>query len=116
MFGWLAVAPDPAVVGDAWKAIWRERIKNMGFWFGQWATHAARDGYWSATSVRDRYHDVQVRVFILSAWQDGYKNPVERVVTGLSAAGRPVSGLLGPCEQHVLQGLVARPGDKRRGS
>jgi hypothetical protein len=37
-----------------------------------------------------------VPVFIMSGWQDGYKNPVERVVRGLGELGRPVTGMLGP--------------------
>ena len=96
MWGWLAQPPDPIVVGDSWKERWRERIRNASFFFEQWATHQARDDYWSATSVRDRYHRVKFPVFVLSGWQDGYKNPVVRLVSGLAAAGKPVSGLLGP--------------------
>ncbi|MGH6750477.1 MAG: CocE/NonD family hydrolase, partial [Methyloceanibacter sp.] len=48
MWGWIAQAPDPAVVGDAWKEMWKERIDNADFWFKQWAGHQARDDYWSA--------------------------------------------------------------------
>ena len=95
MWGWIAQPPDPAVVGDAWKEMWKERIDNADFWFKQWAGHQARDDYWSATAVRDHYGDVGVPVFIMSGWQDGYKNPVEHVVTGLTALGKPVAGLIG---------------------
>ena len=35
-------------------------------------------------------------VFVLSGWQDGYKNSVDRIVSGLGGLGRPVAGLLGP--------------------
>ena len=45
--------------------------------------------------MRDHYGDVGVPVFIMSGWQDGYKNPVEHVVTGLTALGKPVAGLIG---------------------
>ena len=37
MWGWIAAAPDPAVVGDAWQEMWRTRIQNADFWFKQWA-------------------------------------------------------------------------------
>jgi len=94
MFGWLALPPDPAVVGDPWKEMWRERIRNADFWFKQWATHQPRGDY--ENSVRGHFEDVQVPVFVMSGWQDGYKNPAERVVAGLSALGKPVQGLLGP--------------------
>ena len=96
MFGWLPAPPDPAIVGDRWKEMWRNRIKGMSFWFDQWATHQTRDSYWSATSVRDHYGDVKVPVFIMSGWQDGYKNPVDHVLRGLSALGKPVTAMLGP--------------------
>ncbi len=95
MWGWIATAPDPAVVGDKWKEMWRTRIQNADFWLKQWAGHQSRDDYWSATAVRDHYEDVGVPVFIMSGWQDGYKNPVEHVVSGLSALGKPVAGLIG---------------------
>lgn len=96
MFGWLAQPPDPVIVGDKWKPIWRCRIRNAGFWFSRWAAHQSRDPYWKRASVLDRYEKVKVPVLIMSGWQDGYKNPVDRVVRGLTAAGTPVAGLIGP--------------------
>ena len=95
MFGWVAAAPDPAVVGDAWREMWRTRIDNADFWFRQWGGNQPRDDYWSAAAVRDHYGDVGVPVFILSGWQDGYKNPVEHVISGLSALGKESAGLIG---------------------
>jgi putative CocE/NonD family hydrolase len=96
MWGWLSLPPDPAVVGAAWQEMWRTRIRNADFWFRRWATHQSRDAYWQENSVRGHFADVQVPVFVMSGWQDGYKNPVERIVSGLSALGKPVQGLLGP--------------------
>lgn len=96
MWGWLSQPPDPIVVGDAWKPMWRERIRSADFWFSRWTAHQTRDAYWRRASVRDRYGKVKVPVLIMSGWQDGYKNPVDRVVRGLAAAGMPVAGLVGP--------------------
>jgi predicted acyl esterase len=45
--------------------------------------------------VRGRYADVGVPVFILSGWQDGYKNPVPLVIEGLTALGKEAAGLIG---------------------
>ena len=95
MFGWLAAAPDPAVVGDAWKEMWRSRIDKADFWFKPWGSNQPRDEYWSGTAVRDHYADVGVPVFILSGWQDGYKNSVPLVVDGLAAEGKEVAGIIG---------------------
>lgn len=96
MLGWLSAPPDPVIVHGEWKRMWRERIQHADFWFRYWGKHQARDRYWSATSVRDRYSRVKVPVYIVSGYQDGYKNPVPRVVSGLHARGMPVQGLLGP--------------------
>ena len=45
--------------------------------------------------MRDHYADVGVPVFIMSGWQDGYKNPVRAGGLGLRALGKPVAGLIG---------------------
>lgn len=96
MFGWLAQPPDPLVVGERWKEMWRERIAGADFWFGRWAAHQTRDDYWRRASVRHHYEKVKVPVLIMSGWQDGYKNPVDRVVRGLTKEGTDVAGLIGP--------------------
>jgi putative CocE/NonD family hydrolase len=96
MWGWLTQPPDPLVVGENWQEMWRQRIRNAEFWFDRWARHQKRDEYWTRNSVRDRFDKVKVPVYILSGWQDGYKNPVPRVVSGLAAAGKTASGMIGP--------------------
>jgi len=96
MWGWTPLPPDPLIVPDRWQQRWGERIDQMAFWFQQWAGHQTRDAYWQRASVRDHYAKVKVPVFILSGWQDGYKNPVDRAVRALGELGRPVGGLIGP--------------------
>lgn len=97
MWGWLSQPPDPSVVGaDRWQSMWKQRLDNADFWFGPWARHQTRDTYWSTTSVRNDFSTVKVPVLVMSGWEDGYKNPVETVVSGLTQAGKPVSGLIGP--------------------
>lgn len=96
MWGWLTQPPDPLVVGEKWREMWRDRIRNAEFWFDRWARHQTRDGYWTRNAVRDHYDKVKVPVYILSGWQDGYKNPVPRVVSGLAALGKEASGMIGP--------------------
>ena len=96
MWAWMAQPPDPAVVGNDWKRIWKERVDNAQFMFKDWGGHQSRDAYWSDTSVRDHYDDIGIPVFILSGWQDGYKNPVEHAVSELGRRGKTVQGLLGP--------------------
>ena len=96
MWGWLPMPPDPEIVGDKWKEMWRERVRALNFWFEPWATHQTRDEYWRKISVRDHYDKVKVPVFAISGWLDGYKNPAERAVRTLGGLGKPVAGILGP--------------------
>lgn len=95
MWAWLPLPPDPAVVGDAWREIWRNRIRSVDFWFKQWGEHQTRDAYWAANSVRGQYDRVKVPVFTISGWQDGYRNVTERQVRALGGMGRHVTGLIG---------------------
>jgi uncharacterized protein len=96
MWGWMPMPPDPAIVGDHWQSMWRDRIDASNFWFDRWAQHQTRDAYWRATSVRDRMSNVRVPVYVLSGWQDGYKNPAVRIVAALGERGVPVEGTIGP--------------------
>jgi uncharacterized protein len=96
MWGWMPMPPDPAIVGDRWKAMWRERIDAMDFWFDRWASHQTRDAYWRDTSVRDRMAKIRIPVYVVSGWQDGYKNPAMRILTALGERGVPVEGVIGP--------------------
>lgn len=96
MFGWLSLPPDPVIVGERWKEMWRQRLRGADYWFKWWGAHQTRDSYWSDTSLLGRYDRVKVPVFIVSGYADGYKNPVPRAVEGLSAAGMPVQAVLGP--------------------
>lgn len=96
MWGWLPMPPDPLIVGEQWREMWRRRVREQTFWFVPWAQHQTRDAYWRHSSVRDHYDKVKVPVFSISGWWDGYKNPVERAIHELGALGKPVEGILGP--------------------
>ena len=109
MWGWLSLPPDPLSAGEGWKEMWRERIGKAEHWFKYWGAHQSRDPYWSDTSLAGRYDKVKVPVYILSGYQDGYKNPVLRAVEGLSAAGMPVRALLGPWGHSTPDGGYPGP-------
>jgi predicted acyl esterase len=76
--------------------MWRARIDSLEFWFERWGSHQTRDAYWRDTSVRDRMSKINIPVYVVSGWQDGYKNPAARIVTALGERGVPVEGVIGP--------------------
>jgi uncharacterized protein len=88
-----AQPPDPELVGPGWRASWRQRLQAIRPFPALWLRHPTRDDYWRHGSVCEDFGRVQVPVFALSGWADGYSNAVLRLLAGLSC---PRHGLIGP--------------------
>jgi putative CocE/NonD family hydrolase len=93
MFAYATCPPDPALVGDRWREMWRERLEANGPWVREWLRHQRRDDYWRHASVCEDYKDVRVPVLASSGWADGYSNAVGRLLEHLDV---PRKGLVGP--------------------
>ncbi|MFF1451220.1 CocE/NonD family hydrolase [Streptomyces sp. NPDC058274] len=93
MFAYATCPPDPAVVGDRWRAMWHERLENTSPWALEWLRHQRRDDYWRHASVSENYQDVRCPVLASSGWADGYSNAVTRLLGNLDV---PRKGLIGP--------------------
>ena len=93
MFGINTLPPDPKHVGDRWRAMWEERLDGSGLWLEKWLRHQARDDFWKHGSICENYADVEVPVYAVSGWADGYCSAVFRLVEKLES---PVKGLVGP--------------------
>ncbi|EOD59170.1 CocE/NonD family hydrolase [Amycolatopsis vancoresmycina] len=93
MFSYATLPPDPAVVGERWREMWRERLDHCSLWIGNWLGHQRRDDYWRHASISENYSDVQVPVLASSGWADGYSNAVTRLLAHLDV---PRRGLIGP--------------------
>ena len=105
MFAYNSMPPDPEVVGERWRELWRERLEGSGLWVHKWLEHQARDEYWRHGSVCEDYSAIQAPVMAVSGWADGYTDPVFRLVEHLDA---PVRGLIGPWS-HVYP-HIGEPG------
>ncbi|MZF90631.1 CocE/NonD family hydrolase [Streptomyces sp. SID5643] len=93
MFAYGTCPPDPAVVGDRWREMWRERLENTEPWVLEWLRHQRRDDYWRHASVCEDYSSVRCPVLASSGWADGYSNAVTRLLGNLDV---PRKGLIGP--------------------
>src|SRR5499426_3833836 len=51
MFSHVSTPPDPAVVGERWRAMWLARLEHLQPWLIPWIAHQRRDGYWKHGSV-----------------------------------------------------------------
>jgi len=105
MFAYNSLPPDPALVGDRWREMWRERLEGSGLWLEKWLQHQRRDEYWRHGSICEDYTAIQCPVYAISGWADGYSNAVFRLLENLEA---PTKGLIGPWSHRYPH--IAEPG------
>jgi putative CocE/NonD family hydrolase len=88
-----ALPPDPDAVGDGWRETWLKRIDETPAYIEHWLAHQRRDDYWRQGSVCEDYAAIDVPVYAVGGWSDGYSNAVPRLMAGLPG---PRKGLVGP--------------------
>ena len=93
MFSENTLPPDPRHNPESWRDTWHARLRGSGLWFKEWLSHQRRDAFWKHGSVCEDYSKIQVPVYAISGWADGYCNSVFRLVEHLSG---PRKGLVGP--------------------
>lgn len=105
MLAFNARPPDPAIVGDAWRAMWHERLDGNVDLIETWLHHQRRDDYWRHGSVGEDPAAIQVPVLAVSGWADAYVDAVFRLIERLDG---PRKGLVGPWGHMWPE--VGRPG------
>jgi putative CocE/NonD family hydrolase len=93
MFGRNSLPPDPRNVGERWREMWLERLEGSGLWLKNWLEHQARDEFWQQGSVCEDWPAIQIPVYAVSGWADGYCRSVFRLMENLQG---PRKGLVGP--------------------
>ncbi|MCH6264944.1 CocE/NonD family hydrolase [Neobacillus citreus] len=96
---------DPEVVGETWRSSWLERLEKTPPFVEEWMKHQRRDAYWKHGSVCENYADIDIPVFAVGGWADGYTNAILRLLEGLPG---PRKGLIGPWAHEYPE--VAVPG------
>ena len=93
MWAYSSRPPDPALVGQAWRKMWQERLEAEPFLPIGWLKHQKRDDYWKHGSVCEDFSKIKAATLAIGGWGDGYKNTVSHLVENLSC---PVKGIVGP--------------------
>ena len=88
-----AMPPDPAIVGERWRAMWKQRLEAMTFWPAQWLEHQTRDAMWRRGSISENYDAVEVPVYFFGGWADLFRDTPFRIAARLRG---PVKVLMGP--------------------
>lgn len=89
----MARAPDPAIVGDAWRAMWQQRLEALNPMVSTALRHPRRDAYWRHGSVCEDIGAIRCPVLAVGGWSDGYTNAVFRLLRDLEC---PRLGIVGP--------------------
>ena len=106
MFPAMARPPDPALVGDSWRAMWQQRLDAMEPWIIPWIEHQRRDAFWKHGSVCEDFSDIEIPVYAIGGWADTYSNPIPRLMAGLKS---PRKGLIGPWGHQFMHQAVPGP-------
>jgi putative CocE/NonD family hydrolase len=93
MLAYQSRPPDPALVGERWRAMWRERMDHLPFFPALWASRPRRDAYWAQGSVCEDFSAIACPVLAVGGWADAYTNAVPRLLAGLTV---PRLGIIGP--------------------
>ncbi|MGA2010550.1 MAG: CocE/NonD family hydrolase [Solirubrobacteraceae bacterium] len=110
MLGINALPPDPEIVGDRWREIWLDRLERTPFFVEEWLRHQRRDEFWRQGSICEDFGAVQAAILLVGGWADGYTNAVDRALAGLTRAGVPCRGLVGPWSHGWPE--IADPGPR----
>ncbi|MCA1736751.1 MAG: CocE/NonD family hydrolase [Actinobacteria bacterium] len=108
--------PDPAIVGDRWRAMWMERLEHTPQWLFEWFRHQYRDAYWLHGSPCADYESIEVPTLLIGGWLDGYVDGMlalfenlrcpRKAVIGPWGHYRPATGVPAPTFDHL--DLMAR--------
>ncbi len=93
MLSYTSRPPDPALVGERWRAMWLDRLENMPLLVANWLEHPHCDAFWKHGSVCEDYAAIEAAVYAVGGWADAYSNAIPRLVEGLPG---PVKALTGP--------------------
>jgi len=85
--------PDPEIVGERWREMWKLRLDAVHPQITDWMTHQRRDAFWKHGSVCEDYTAIECAVYAIGGWVDGYSNAVFRMMEGLTC---PKKALVGP--------------------
>lgn len=106
MLSYLAAVPDPQLVGDQWRPMWLDRLKNMPLLIKNWLSHQEFDEYWQQGSVCTDYSSIKAAVYTIGGWGDSYSNSVFQLMENLQS---PKKALVGPWAHKYPHFAVPNP-------
>ncbi len=93
MFAYMSRTPDKALLGEAWRESWLNRLKHEPLLVANWLKHQRRDAFWKHGSICEDWGAITCPVYLVGGWADGYSNTIPRMLAHLTC---PKKGLIGP--------------------
>ena len=71
---------------------WLARLEHQPVLLSTWLRHQTRDDYWKHGSIREDFAAIEVPVFIIAGWGDGYKNAPPAALANLKSTVKAMTG------------------------
>ncbi len=107
MLAYMSRTPDMALLGDRWRDVWLNRLKNQPLLVANWLKHQRRDAFWKHASICEDWSAITCPVYLVGGWADGYSNTIPRMLAHLNC---PAKGLTGPWAHKYPH--FAKPGPR----
>ncbi|OED42869.1 hypothetical protein AB833_05200 [Chromatiales bacterium (ex Bugula neritina AB1)] len=92
MFGYNTRPPDPALIGDDWRALWMDRLQNTPHYLDHFLSHQREDDYWLRGTVGTDYDAIKIPIYAVSGHADCWPNTVPRLLEMLNVPKRGLQG------------------------
>lgn len=92
MLAYQSRSPDPAIVGEAWREMWLNRLENEPFMLEEWLSHQRRDDFWQHGSICEDFDGFPVPALMISGWADGYRATPFKAVEGMPDRAKALVG------------------------
>jgi putative CocE/NonD family hydrolase len=87
-----AMPPDPAIVGEGWKAAWGERLEATPPWLFEWLRRQRDEPYWRSGSLAPDYDAIEAAILNVGGWMDSYVDAALRMQAACRAPSRTIVG------------------------
>ena len=87
-----AMPPDPAIVGEGWRAAWQARLEATPPWLFEWLRHQQDGPYWRPGSLAPDYDTIDAAILNLGGWMDSYVDAALRMQAACRAPTRTIVG------------------------
>ena len=100
MAGRMSRPPDPQILGERWRDMWRQRLEKQPFYLEEWLSHQRRDAYWRRASINEHFDQFPIPALFATGWRDSYRNSPFELLEGMPDKVKVLIGPFGHTWPH----------------